>query len=72
MFTLKERKKIKDYLKNKGVEIMAEPGYSCTADDEFYKSLMDKYGLIWYHGEILEPERYAPDLERLWRWYKGL
>lgn len=72
MLSLKEQQKIKEYLQNKGVEIMGEPGYSCMAGDDFYDHLMDQYGLIWYHGEILEPERYAPDIERLWRWYKGL
>lgn len=72
MLSLKEQNKIKEYLKNKGVEIMEEPGYSCMAGDDFYNHLMDQYGLIWYMGKIYDTAAYTPDKERLWRWYKGL
>lgn len=72
MLTLKERKKIKDYLKSKDIDIMEEPDYSCMAGDEFYEGLMDKYGLYWHKGEIYEPEEYDPDTVRFLRWYKGL
>ena len=56
MLTLKERKKIKDYLKSKDIDIMEEPGYSCMVGDEFYEGLMDKYGLYWHKGEVVSLE----------------
>lgn len=56
MLTLKEQKKIKDYLESKGVDIMGEPDYSCMVESEFYEGLMDKYGLYWHKGEVVSLE----------------
>lgn len=51
-FTNKEKQMIKDFLKEKGIDIRQEDGYDLVLEpNEFYERLMDKYDLAFsYKG----------------------